>query len=189
MTDFRIFPDFAREGGFKTTRKQAEQYDLRLVAVDPGGEHVGVAVFGKSTRKGNWVSLWAGEMKPEEFEDWLSEHMVHSGIDVLVVESWRLQADKAMEQTGSEMETSQLIGSIKYIHRHMKNTKVRWPAPEVELHMQSPSIKKPTQSMLKNRKIASIAKRLKAGGHALDAELHGYYHIVHTRGEAAAPLD
>lgn len=184
---YRLFPDYAKEGGFQLEPERAEQFDLRLVSVDPGGEHVGVAVFGKSTRRGGWVCVWAGEMTPVEFEDWLAEHSIHSGLDILVVEEWRLFADKAAAQTGSAMETSQLIGAIRFIHRSTKDIAVRWPRPEVELHFQSPAIKTPTRSMLRNRKIESVAKRLRAGGHALDAELHGYHHIVHTRGESAEP--
>lgn len=179
-SNYRLFPDYAREGGYTATPEQAEQYSVRLVAVDPGGVHVGVALFGFDGQA--WSCLWAGEMQPEEFEDWLSEHMVHSGIDILVVEEWQLFGDKALEQTGSDMPTSQLIGVIRYIHRHMKGTQARWPREDVELVFQSPQIKTPTLSVLKNRHLRSMAKKLKAGGHALDAELHGYHHIIKTMG-------
>lgn len=188
-TSFRIFPDFAKDGGFGATETQAKSYDLRLVSVDPGGEHVGVAVFGKNTRRGGWECLSAIEMTPIQFEDWLSEHMALSTLDILVVEEWKLFGSKALAQTGSAMETPQLIGVIKYIHRMCKGTKGRWPRPDVELHFQPPTIKVATKSVLKNRGLQSMAKRLKSGGHALDAELHGYHHIIHTRGESAGPLD
>lgn len=184
---YRIFPDYAKEGGYKVSRERAEEYAYRLVAVDPGGVHVGVAVFG--CNNSGWSCFWAGEMQPEEFEDWLSEHMVHSGIDILVVEQFTLYADKAMEQTGSDMPTSQLIGAIKYIWRQMKGTASRWPRPDVELHFQPAKIKVPTQSVLKNRGMKSMAKTLKAGGHAFDAELHGYHHIINTMDEPIHSLD
>jgi len=79
------------------------------------------------------------------------------------------------------METSQLVGVIKYIHRMTKGVAARWPAPDVELVWQSPAIKNPTRSVLRNRKLVSMAKYLRIpNDHAGDAELHGYHHILHT---------
>jgi hypothetical protein len=43
--------------------------------------------------------------------------------------------------------------------------------------MQGASIKKPTAKILKARKTPSISKRMKAGPHAQDAELHGHFYI------------
>lgn len=156
---------------------------LNLVAVDPGGEHVGVSAFAQAPDD-SWQCIWAGEMTPLQFEDWLSEKAITAEIDILVVEEFRLFPDKAMEQTGSDMPTSQLIGVIKYIHRMTATIAARWPGPAMELHFQAPTIKTPTRSILRNRKLTSMAKFLKIpADHAADSELHGHYHILQTRGD------
>lgn len=157
-------------------------YHLHMVAVDPGGEHVGVAAFGKDDD--GWECVWAGEMTPLEFEDWLSEQYATGRIDILVYESWKLFPDKAKQQTGSDMPTSQLIGVIKYIHRACKSSKVRFPGPDAQIFVQDPSIKIPTRSLLKARGMLSMAKFLKIPlDHAADAELHGWHLILKTLNE------
>ena len=153
-----------------------------IVAVDPGGVHVGVAIFKKKPR--GWVCDWAGEMTPVLFEDWLDLKLASGGINTLIVEEWKLFADKAAQQIGSHMETSQLIGSIKYIYRKANKS---WPAREVELLWQSPNIKIPTRSVLKAREIEMTSKILGVpGDHASDAELHGYFYILKTLDEKVA---
>lgn len=155
--------------------------NARMVAVDPGGEHVGVAAFNQDN-DGAWECVWAGEYEPQEFEDWLSEALYRGQIDILVVEEFRLFPEKAAQQTGSDMPTSQLIGAIRYIWR--ATLKRGWPKEPTELHMQPPSIKIPTRSKLKNSGVTSMSKFLKIPlDHAADAELHGYYHILQTRKE------
>lgn len=155
---------------------------MNLVAVDPGGVHVGVAVFRKRTS--GWRCIWAGEMTPVLFEDWLTDKLDSGDIDVLVVEEWKLFADKAAQQIGSHMETSQLIGSIKYICRRAIP---KWPSDRFQLVWQSPNIKIPTKSVLRSRGVKSTAKQLKVSGdHASDAELHGYYYILRTLEQTVA---
>jgi hypothetical protein len=153
-----------------------------LVAVDPGGVHVGVAVFKKKQR--GWTCDWAGEMTPVLFEDWLAEKLHNGEIEILVVEEWKLFADKAAQQIGSHMETSQLIGSIKYI---VRTADLHWPSKQLKLEWQSPNIKIPTRSVLRARGIKSTAKVLKVSGdHASDAELHGYHYIMRTLDQPVA---
>lgn len=151
-------------------------YARCIVAVDPGDVHVGVSVFGETDE--GWECAWSAEMEPVEFEDWLSEHMYMGRVDYLVVEEWKLFAQHKDNQVGSDMKTPQLIGAIKYIHRHVKHRN-RWPAmEEAILHFQPPKIKKPTRSMLRNRGMRSVAKFLKVpNDHAQDAELHGFHYI------------
>lgn len=111
-------------------------------------------------------------MTPVQFEDWLTDQVRYDLVDILVVEEWRLFADKAVQQVGSKMETSQLIGAIKYICRTLagEGLVVSW---------QQPSIKNPTRSVVKSRSLRSMADELKVpGDHARDAELHGYYYIL-----------
>lgn len=155
-----------------------------LVAVDPGGVHVGVAVFGKNVK--GWEPLWATEMAPVEFEDWYSAHCIHGEIDITVVEEWRLFPGTSSTQHGSDMPTSQLIGAIKYIHRNTAHIPTRDFGREHTpiLAFQTPKIKKPTRAKLRARQLPSAAKVLKVpGDHALDAELHGYHYLMETAGE------
>jgi hypothetical protein len=155
-----------------------------LTSVDPGGEHVGVAQFAQAEDL-SWQCIWAGEMTPLQFEDWLSEQMILGQIDTLVIEEWVLFPDKAMQQVGSDMPTSQLIGVIRYIHRMTHSIAARWPDLEpVQLVFQPPTIKIPTRSLLRTRGLTSMAKYLKIPkDHAADAELHGYYRILKTLGD------
>lgn len=140
-----------------------------IVSVDPGGIHVGVAVFERV--EGSWVCRRATEMTPREFEDWLAETL-HIVEHTLIVEEWRLFADRAKEQTGSAMETSQLIGVIKYIHR-------KAAPPNNDIVWQQPTIKHPTRSVLNSRNV-EITDKIDRGysDHAIDAILHGYYYII-----------
>lgn len=155
---------------------------MTLVAVDPGGVHVGVATFEKRTA--GWACTWAGEMTPVLFEDWLTDKLAAGEIEALVVEEWKLFADKAAQQVGSHMETSQLIGSIKYICRKVAP---KWPSVQFSLVWQSPNIKIPTRSVLRARGVKSTAKQLKVSGdHASDAELHGYHYIMRTLNDQLA---
>lgn len=159
-------------------------HDRFMVAVDPGEVHVGVAVFGHNIK--GWESLWVCEMGPIEFEDWYSAHSIHGEIDTTVVEEWRLFPSTSGTQHGSDMPTSQLIGAIKYIHRNTQHIPTRDFGRETapQLVMQSTKIKKPIRALLRSRGIVSVAKVMGVtGDHVLDAELHGYHHIVKTLGE------
>jgi len=101
VNDKPAFPLYTVETSRSYQRvHEAPEYDRHLIAVDPGGAHVGVAGFGHNDK--GWECTWAGEMSPLEFEDWLSEQAILGRIDVLVVDEWKLFADKAQQQTGSE---------------------------------------------------------------------------------------
>lgn len=189
---------------------------LSLIAVDPGDVHVGVAFFQTEDPDpwsgqggGDWECVDTQEWTPNEFADGLAETMLVGEIDTIVFERFRLYADLAAEQTGSEFLTSQLIGVIKYLvrinnlhaQRHQEaegkgaylpcemrggmcagsqGAKIR----TINLVGQGADIKKPTAGVLKSKKMKSTAKRLKAGGHCFDAELHGWHYILngeHTK--------
>lgn len=180
----------------------------RLIAVDPGDVHVGVAFFESATPSDDqsWKCVDTQEMTPEEFEDALAETFLDGDIDVLVVEKFRLYGDKAQQQTGSEFRTSQLIGVTKYLHRmHQQHVQQHLDAAEsgtmpdctlpggtcarlenrprpVVLAIQPADIKKATAGILRSRKIKSKAKQNGDKlGHQVDAELHGYRYIFRTR--------
>lgn len=181
---------------------------MKLIAVDPGDTHVGVAFFETDdpnpwTGGGGdkWECVDAQEWSPMDFADAVGETLLAGEIETLVIERFRLYGDKAQEQTGSEFETAQLIGILKYLVRLNNMHVARHEAVEegggllpceqrggtcqdgtpyrhVTLALQMADIKKPTIGVLRSRKIKSTAKREAAGGHAFDAELHGWYYIL-----------
>ena len=136
----------------------------RLVAIDPGGEHVG------------WCeALWDGkemqvgyveELTPDQATE--RAELVFPHTDTVIIESFRLYPDKAKMLVGSEMETSQLIGALKYLSRHHRCGLVMQPA----------SIKVPTESLMRHRGIRHLAVTTKKGGHAKDAETHLMHHAL-----------
>lgn len=134
---------------------------------------------------------------------------------IIVYEKWRLYGDKAALQTGSEFEASQHIGVIKYLVRVHNEHVDRHEAAEaagkmmtcelqggqcedpakrpqrIEIVKQGAEIKKPTAGILRTKKIKSVAKPIARelyGGrdHVVDAELHGWKHILDTMGGKAS---
>lgn len=134
---------------------------------------------------------------------------------IIVYEKWRLYADHAKEKTGSEFPTSQHIGVIKFLVRIHNDHVLRHEAAEVAGKMltceleggacadprhrpkpitivkQPADIKKPTAGILRKKKIKSVAKPIAREqysnrDHVVDAELHGWHHILRTLEENAA---
>lgn len=186
-----------------------------LVAIDPGDRWTGVAFFKEESD--GWYCQDAIEMGREEFEDGFAELILSGDSPKIVVyERWRLYGDKANEQKGSEFDATQIIGVIKYIcrvrnqhvDRHLlaeeqgklmscelqggqcadPNLRV---AP-VELVGQMADIKKPTRGILRYKKIKSVAKPIakelyQGRDHIVDAELHGWHHVLNTlKGSASS---
>lgn len=149
----------------------------RMVAIDPGDAHVGLAEFERK-RGGVWYCVWAGEMTPEAFLPWLAEGLRQGRWRHVVVESWKLFPESAKFYVGSDMPTSRLIGSISALAAFLPPTS-DWLDEPVPVVFQDPQIKVPTRSVLKRRKLRAIAKVLKvAGDHASDAELHGFKYLI-----------
>lgn len=150
----------------------------RFLAVDPGDVHVGVAEF-EQVGSEPWRAVWAYEWRPDEFMEWLHLNLQRMRWDWLVVEEWRLFPEHAPRAVGSDMPTSRLIGSIQAIARFSPPATAWFDRGECPIHYQTPQIKVPTRSMLKRRKLRSVAKILKiSGDHASDAELHGYHYLI-----------
>jgi hypothetical protein len=135
---------------------------------------------------------------------------------IIVYEKWRLYEDHAMEQTGSEFEACQHIGVIKYLVRVHNDHVDRHEQAEAEGKMmtcelrggicedpahrpqritivkQGAEIKKPTRGILNKKKIKSVARPIAKElygnrDHIVDAELHGWKHILDTMGGSARP--
>ncbi len=158
-----------------TTDGSSPEKEARIVAIDPGEIHVGVALFlGDKCYE-------AYEVTPDELFKRLETWLEGDAIDVLVVESFQLYEDKAMDQVGSEMGTCECIGVIKYLHS-------RLAGPGVTLVMQPAGIKEATASILRRKKRVSLAKSRRAGGHAFDAELHGWKWIMTERQRRGEPV-
>ncbi len=156
-------------------RVQIDQTRL-MVSVDPGGEHVGVAMWSYEADLGGWGCDYAAEMNPEEFVLFLEAQFKAGGTATIVYESWQLYADKAQQQVGSDLEVVQLIGVIKYL---ASRAPVPWPGKKVQIFKQQAAIKTATRAVLQRKKVVSVAKRLgkDPDGHAFDAELHGYHFL------------
>ena len=137
--------------------------DARLVAIDPGDAHVGVAEFA-NTEGGptDWSCVWVKEMYPAEFVDWFEK--ARSRYDEVIYEVFRLYPDKAMAQTGSEMLTAQLIGVIKYLARDAVGQPASWQQTAL--------------GVLRADGVQSRAKLERAGDHCLSAELHGWAYLI-----------
>lgn len=142
----------------------------KLVAIDPGGAHVGWCEGLWDGRELMVVDVW--EFDPEAAMQ--RAELVFPHTDTVIIESFRLYPDKAKLLIGSEMETSQMIGALKYLSRHHRCNLVMQPA----------AIKAPTLSVLKHRGVKLEAVRLKRGGHAKDAETHLHHYVVRTLKES-----
>jgi len=177
-----------------------------LIAVDPGDSHTGVAFFNRGD-DGVWYCFQTIEFEPDEFNDaWLGTLVAREEPEFLILEIFRLYADLAAEQRGSEFLTSQQIGALKFITRkHNEHAQAHLDAVEMQkmttcevaggvcsnpqvilpslvtLEMQQADIQKPTAGILRHNGIKSTAKKTRTGAHCLSAELHGWYYILKTR--------
>lgn len=147
-----------------------------ILAVDPGDVHVGVAWFDQ--QDGAWACVYTEEQTPEEFQAYLGPALDSGIFRYFVLESFNLYGDKALEQTGSSMQTSQMIGMAKY---------ACWLAQQkgvvVDRVDQAPSVKRPVFAILARKGYVFTADRLKVPGqHVKDAEVHGIKFIRDTMG-------
>lgn len=168
-------PALARDFGVRSRADEHARW--RFLAIDPGDEHVGLAEFERKI-DGVWYCVWAGEMTPEQFLPWFVEGLQKLRWAHVVVESWKLFPESAKFYVGSDMPTSRLIGSIAALAEFLPPTS-DWMDEPVVVTYQDPQIKVPTRSVLKRRKLRSVAKVLKVSGdHASDAELHGFKYMI-----------
>lgn len=143
----------------------------RVLAIDPGDVHVGMAYFEDP------LCLEAWEYGPDEALDYVRGVLENQFIDVLVVEEFRLYPWRAQAQAFSQMLTCEMIGALKLAHR-------LWGATNgVGLEIQSAQIKEPTTNILRARGVKSVAKSAHAGLHAFDAECHGHYYLEHQKAD------
>lgn len=157
--------------------RRGKTYDLgdrHLIAVDPGDKHVGVALFVREN-DGHPACAWAVEMTPTETADLIAGMLTRDELAMVAIERFTLYADKALDQVGSEMLTSELIGVIKYLVRvhneYVGGGGVGW-GQEVLLRSEGAHSKKAIRSQLKARGIERVGV---VGSHTGDAEEQGWY--------------
>lgn len=154
-----------------------------LVAIDPGDVHVGWAEFCEE-HNGEVVCFNAEEITPDECADRVARRLFRGEIRYLVVERFTLYADKALAQVGSEMQTSELIGVLKYLVRVNNEGAAKegeddpWSKTRCTMYIQGADIKKPIRAQMEAR---GIERTTPVGSHHGDAEEHGWYRIL--RGE------
>jgi len=140
----------------------------QIIAVDPGDEHVGIALWRNGILRGA-VTVDNQEAMREIYQ---VARLREAGPSVtLVVESFVLYPWVATEQTWSPMLTAQMIGALK------------WEA-EVggyKFVEQGADIKKPTERQAVARGLRHMGK----SRHAKDAELHLWYYCLRN----AIPMD
>jgi hypothetical protein len=181
-----------------------------LIAIDPGDEHVGYATFERrgpeALKPTPWICTGAFiRDDPPAFLRDFAESVLVGDFDIVVYERFGLFGTLAEEQIGSEFDTSQMIGVIRWIvdtnnlHVDMHEGAIRQgllttceqqggtcsdperPFPErVVLHGQQPQVQGkngPARGILRAHGIKSVAARMKALPHGQSAELHGWYFI------------
>ena len=131
----------------------------RLVAVDPGDKHVGIAIWDRSLGPG--MRSW--EQDAETALGVLEKEFV-VGVQQLVVEKFRLYPDKAGAQSWSPMLTAEMIGALKWMANLYK----------IPVCEQGASIKKVSRAQCKARGL----EWKDPSGHATDARLHAWYWLM-----------
>lgn len=134
-----------------------------VLGVDPGDAHTGAAYWETGDRGVRCEEI-PSDVAVAEINATLKK-AVESCYDVrLVIEAFQLYADKASVQIGSSMETSQMIGALKYAASLLA----------VPVTEQGALIKKATRAQLKARGI-----KLSGSIHAKDAGLHTAHYVLY----------
>lgn len=135
---------------------------MKRLAIDPGDIHVGYAYDGRG-------DVIADEWTPREACENITIMMTRNEIDELIIEEFILYEKDIRKQAWSKLQTSQLIGALKWIAEMFQ-------IPVVE---QSATIKKPTRAQMRARGIKHVGTVI----HAKDAELHLHYRVLRRRVE------
>lgn len=126
----------------------------KLIAVDPGEKHCGVAVWGVSDQR--TVTL-----NPEELFVFIRDRLPK--IDVLVVEAYRVYP--WVDHAFAAVATVEVIGVLRYLWKDYEG--------EVVWAEQDATIKKPTEKILRAKGIKLVGRNR----HERDAELHGHHYL------------
>lgn len=107
---------------------------------------------------------------PDDCVDLLVTEVSRNGLQLLVYEAFNLRAEKAMQQTGSELLTPQMIGAMRHICRRAGiPTKSFRPSDHKGLYKNA-QFRPPNRA---SNEWASYGN----GGHAKDSENLGEYFV------------
>lgn len=127
------------------------------ISIDPG-KSTGWVTW---DRNGNVIQQGTTRTR-DEFEDLLDSM---GSVSVVIVEDFTLYKNKALQQSGSKMETSKVIGSIESWARRNKATLVMQPASILAIAQLWSGVKMP-----KNHNVS----------HWVSAYNHGMYYLLKT---------
>lgn len=155
---------------------QLETGPVFVVGIDPGDEHCGVAVVSVTwspTEGGVILPRRAVELAPDDCADHLASWLLEGWVDAVAVERFSLYGDRASAQIGSQMETAQLIGVLRYVTRLANRGRRDAGQPEVPFALQGADVKKGIRAQAKARGIELIPA---SADHPRDAQLHAVYY-------------
>lgn len=148
----------------------------RLLAIDPGTRHCGMAVFHldkaiitAGTGAIPWVLDQTLDAPPLGCLDFVQSWLREGGVGQLVVEGYQLYPNMMQQQGLSRMGTPEIIGALKYIYFNTIGRNV-W---ECRFNEQGASIKSPGRRYMDENKIEEVG----TNPHKRDAEAHGWYRI------------
>lgn len=149
-----------------------------VISVDPGSVHCGVAVWRRLPSSTMWQCEWAVEMTPDECVDYVADavdpkHGVSVPDKVICEGYWLKPGKDALRQTGSPMETVEVIGTLKHV--------CRWAGVEFE------KVQNGQQSIIQRLTASGYTWVAKGhGGHAKDAEAVGVRGLALSVSEIAS---
>jgi hypothetical protein len=162
---------------------------LRILTVDPGDKHVGMAVgLAFAQPHPETGAVVAEDELVVAFEVghidgiFAIDTAVNAGwVDLLVVEDWKLYKDKLEEQVGSRCETARMLGAIEHIVRKYNRFAETTGDPNrVELVQQPASVQKVAKDKLREYRMDRTSKP--DDRHALSAECHFWFLVFNRRG-------
>jgi hypothetical protein len=151
----------------------------RMLCVDPG-EDTGFSVWDgnqliEAGTEKLWYfadAVWAGLHGSTDNEDtaWISE-LLHPGVDVIVVEDWRLYPDeiKSGAMDWDQCRTARLIGALTFFARLL----------DIEFVLQPAKIKRQAEAAGAE---SLFFRPLHENRHANDSIRHGVYYLAVSRG-------
>lgn len=176
---------------------RAHQDDMTVLAVDPGGEHVGVVVGSRylvedqaldhpeapviwTVQAPGWRVYDYAEMTPAEFVRWFRPRI--QMFDFITCEKFQLYPDKAKTLIGSEMPTSKLIGWLEFTLQVWNEELTKDPGsravgyPEIEYVSYMKEIHKGTLGVLRHTGIELVTPA--SPDHARSAEIHFWHALI-----------
>lgn len=151
----------------QSTPHDPPEVPLNIIAIDPGietGYAIGSVDDNKLTLVKHGWSPW------KAFVLAFHERMMEDPYDVVVYESWLLQASKAKQMIGSDMQSSQAIGAI-----HLSTWLAMRAGHKVKLVTQHPAHKTPANAWIQKLGLYLPTSEVE---HNRDGIRHLYYYCI-----------